>query len=585
MPSADPQAWLESVDDRLQGVGVDRVTAAVCGLVVVGLLARLLALGARVAHFDEGRVGYWIGRYVETGDFHYRYIIHGPFVQHVDHLVFSLFGANDFTLRLVVAVVGAALPLVVLLFRAHLDGAELVAAALFLAGNPVLLYYSRFLRSTVPVAVFAFAAFGFAVRYWDTRRARYLYAFGLLLALAFTAKENAAVYVLVWVGASALLLDHELFRSRSAETGIAWLRDRWDRNVRRRNLRHDLPRLLGHAIGVALLFAVVVLFFYAPRSGSPDGVGLYNAVGNPGLFPAVVDTTITDIEAGYGYWFGGSTEAGHRSSLADKYVTFTQRLLGTLATYAAVLVAFALAGFLRERYASANPRNLVMFATYWGLVSLVGYPLGTDIYGPWLAVNVIVPLSIPAAVALAAVVRWGRDALAREDAVNLAIAVFVVLLTVSQMAFLGVQSAYTAPLADENMVQYAQPGDDMKPALRELRAAAESTDGTDVVLYGSYLVADDATPDSEYHPACSNWFQSLPFPWYFQVHDATVDCARSLGDITDDGDAPPVVITRRSELANVSEVVPDYETRTYQLRRYGTEVTIFVDPEYATEPA
>ena len=184
-----------------------------------------------------------IGRYVETGDFHYRYIIHGPFVQHVDHLVFSLFGANDFTLRLVVAVVGAALPLVVLLFREHLDGTELVVAALFLAGNPILLYYSRFFRSTVPVAVFAFAAFGFAVRYWDTRRARYLYGFSVLLALAFTAKENAAVYVLVWLGASGLLLDHELFRPRSAATGTEVLRDWWDRNVRRRELLREVPEV------------------------------------------------------------------------------------------------------------------------------------------------------------------------------------------------------------------------------------------------------------------------------------------------------------------------------------------------------
>jgi uncharacterized protein (TIGR03663 family) len=577
------QAWTETVDDRLSAVGLDRVTAAVWGLVVAGLLARLVALGARVAHFDEGRVGYWIGRYVETGDFHYRYIIHGPFVQHVDHLVFSLFGANDFTLRLVVAVVGAALPLVVLLFREHLDGTELVVAALFLAGNPILLYYSRFFRSTVPVAVFAFAAFGFAVRYWDTRRARYLYAFSVLLALAFTAKENAAVYVLVWLGASGLLLDHELFRPRSAATGTEVLRDWWDRNVRRRELRRDLPRFLGHVVVMVLLFAAVILFFYAPRAGSPGGVGLYNAVGNPGLFPEVVDATVADLEEGYGYWFGGATESGHRSSLVDKYVGFSERLVGTLATYAAVLVGFAVAGFLKERFASANPRNLVMFASYWGAVSFVGYPLGTDIYGPWLAVNVVVPLTIPAAVALATVLRWGRDALAREDSVSLAVAVFVVVLTVSQMAFLGVSSAYASPLDDENMVQYAQPGDDMKPALREMGAAAADTDGTDVLLYGSYFVSDGANPDSEYQPACANWFQSLPLPWYFQVHDATVDCARTVGEIAEDGDAPPVVITRRSELENVSAAVPEYETRTYQLRRYGTEVTIFVDPEYATE--
>nr|WP_020222830.1 hypothetical protein [Halarchaeum acidiphilum] len=82
-----------------------RVAAGVVAATAVALVARFLALGYRVAHWDEGRVGYWILRYAETGRYTYHPIVHGPFLFQVNRFVFDVAGASDATMRTVVALV------------------------------------------------------------------------------------------------------------------------------------------------------------------------------------------------------------------------------------------------------------------------------------------------------------------------------------------------------------------------------------------------------------------------------------------------------------------------------------------------
>jgi len=166
----------------------ERVLAAILAVTAAGLVARLFALGHRVAQWDEGRVAYWTLRYEATGLWHYRPIVHGPFLFHVDARVFSLFGANDFTLRLVVAIVGGLLPLAAWLFRERLRDSETVALSLLLAFNPFLLYYSRFFRNDVLVATFMLLGVGLFVRAVDAGDHRYLYAAVAVVALGFTTK-------------------------------------------------------------------------------------------------------------------------------------------------------------------------------------------------------------------------------------------------------------------------------------------------------------------------------------------------------------------------------------------------------------
>jgi uncharacterized protein (TIGR03663 family) len=570
---------LAALDRHLEARGTDRVTAFVVAMVGLGLLARLVGLGARTAHFDEGRVGYWALHLAETGEYYYWSAVHGPFLQFADAAVFNLAGANDFTLRVVVALIGALLPLPLLLLREHLDDGEIAAAAAFLAASPVLLYYSRFYRSTLPVAAFCFASFACLVRYYDVRDPRFLHAGVGLLALGFTAKENALVYVVVWIGASGLLIAHEFLRPRAAESGTAWLRDWYVRHVADRDLAASAPELARRAGASLALFVLVVLYFYAPRAGTPggiapDGVGFDTALLNPGLVPALVEATVIDVVEGYRFWLTDPAQA-RSGTVLDQYLVFLWRTLEVLVGYAAPLVGFALAGFVAT-FRSGRRRDLVLFASYWGFVSVIGYPLGADIFGPWLTVNALVPLAIPAGVGVAVLYGWGREAIERDDGLSAGIVTFLCLLVVAHVAWTGAAAVYTnAQSPDNGLVQFGQPADDLQSTLDEVGAAAEGNSGTDVLLYGPSLYGPGLPTDPDkqlaIEPRCADLGSTLPIQWYLRTGGLTASCAPTPADLDEAavGSPPPVIIAdpgdpgeEGSAAAVIAARFPSYERRT-----------------------
>jgi len=623
----------------------DDTVRAVLLVVAAGLVARLLFLGQRVAHFDEGRVAYWALNYLETGEISYRYIVHGPLAQYADAWVFAVLGANDFSMRLFVAVVGALLPLAALLFRGRLSDLETVIAAVLLSFNPILLYYSRFYRSSLLVAAFMFVAFGFGLRALDDARPRLLYPAFAFGALGFAAKENALVYLMCWVGAGALLLDFSLMNPRNYDSGLDAVLARIDPYVDALSgpdrstdvilwtavsaltllvlgyaavsgwpltatvaalvllvaltMLVDLVRPEGDAIrwGGALLgslglFALVSLFFYAPRTVGAS-VGLWDAVFDPTRFPDLLDATWGDIRPGLEYWFGGSIEpkCGEETVIGG-YVCFLEHTVGVLANYALVVVPFAAVGFLIARYGGDRPRPLVMFAGYWGFVSILGYPLATDIRAGWIMVNAIVPLVIPAAVALALVVRSGWRSLAAEDRVGTVVTAALVVLIVGGMLVPAASASYVNPTADDNeLVQYAQPQQEFRETFDDIGAIAPTHEGTDLLIYGSELVVEPGTGGGM-PPECLNLGHALPIHWYVAADDVTTECAYNESELQAqiEADSPAVVIAHVNRDGAVTAALDgegEYERRQLHLRTMGREVVVFVDEDVlaATENA
>jgi len=615
-----------AVDPSDDGRSLRTLATTTAGLIlavtVLGLVLRLAFLGDRIAHWDEARVGYWITYYAETGSFAYRRIIHGPFVQHVNGWLFPLVGASDFTMRLPVALISATLPLSALLFREHLRRVELLAMALFLAVNPVVLYYSRFMRSDLLVATFMFFALGALVRFYDTRRWRYVYAAGALMACGFASKENAILYVLTWLGAVGLLADQALYRPRNDASGagllLAKLRALAGRvrggaptaanggspSERSPGWRSRGGRILLHLVGVATVFLALSLFFYAPRGagvaglyhppGTTEQVMFWQAVGDPAQLPTLLEETWAHVRFEYGEWFGQAGESGEES-IVSTYVEYLGRFVRVMGLKAAPLTVLSVVGFAAERYGRAESRNLVMLAGYCGFVSVLGYPLGTDIFGAWLVVHALVPLSIPAAVGLARIVDWARGAFAADDTVGLATAAAVLLLVGGATAGVVTNSVYLDDQSENNyLVQYAQPGDSPRAELEAIdRAADDDRRGPDVLLFygeeGDRWADDEALVERDragwnrskfnYRPLCSKWFNALPLPWYFATSDADVDCARTPGNVTDrlDDRPPAVVVTVASDRTTPETALDDaYSRETYEMRAYGTRMVFWV---------
>lgn len=529
----------------------------------VALLARLFELGARVAHQDEARVADWILHYMAVGAWQYRAIIHGPFIPHVDGVVFSILGPSDFTMRLVVAVVGGLLPLAAWLFRTRLRDTEVIALGLVLAANPVLVYYSRFLRNDLLLAAFALTAVGFTVRAMDTGRERYLLVAAGFFGLATTTKENVLLYPVAWLGAAVLLFDYRLFRARYADDD--WLAVATAELLAdgRALWRWKLPIL----VGIAEVVAIFVVF-YAPL---PD---LFVAFGNPALLPGVVhQATVGTANEFLDLW--GSTHMQQHS-----YVGFLAHLLKVVAAGGATTVTFAAVGFVGDRYGGdREPRDLVAFAFYWGVASLFGYPIVSDIKAPWTAVHVLAPLAIPAAVGLAMVYGRLRGAIAAEERPTAAVAAVLLVLAFTASVGGTVATSYVAPQSPTNpLVQYAQPSGKMKPTLAEIRAISEANPGVDITFYGGEFVnANDRTtvPTLEIGVGgYQGWFARLPLPWYFDQYGARVTSTSQASTLQ--SDPPPVVITLQKNADEVAPYLQGYDRVTYQGYLWGRPIVFFV---------
>jgi len=584
-----------------------RALQAVLAVTALALAVRLLGLGVRIFHWDEGRVGYWILRYHESGQFAYRPIVHGPFLFVVNDWVFSVpfLDATDFSARLIVALVGGLLPLSAWLLRDRLRDVEVVALAVVLAANPLLVYYSRFMRNDVLVGAFAFVALALLVRALDRGDAVLVYPAAAAMGLAFTTKENAVVYVLCYLGAGILLVDHRLFRAardgrsirrvvtRDWRTALAYRLQRWDGTVRR-----GIGRAFVHTAGAGAVFVAVVAFFYAPR---PE---LWEAMAAPTRLPGVVETaTVGSWDSFYGLWVSGS----HQN---HDYLPFLYDYLETLLFGAPFVCLFALIGFVADGYGDDGYRDVVAFATYWGAVSVLGYPVATDIRAPWAAVHAVIPLAVPAAVGIAALGRRVVTAVRATDdgadrststvgalapgAWTRSAALAALVLSGAAVGVVGANAAYANSASDEEagqVIQWAQPENDLKDTLELVRGVARVTDGTDVLFVGTtapnnpndvrFYVENEETLRQP-RPGGPSWHSRLPLPWYLERYDATVTSIAPDADLP--SDPPPVVIAADWDEDRVARQLSGYERHRHDFRLWNDEIVVFVD-EAALERA
>ena len=578
-----PERSPEAGGPATPGDGRRRLLLVVGGITAVALALRLVALGGRIFHWDEGRVGYWILRYHETGVHSYRPIVHGPFLPIVNDWLFVLLPASDFAARLPVAVVGGLAPLAAWLFRERLRRTEVAAFAALLALNPLAVYYSRFMRNDVLVAVFALVALGFVVRGLDTGRLRYAFPAAASLGVAFTTKENAILYVLCFLGAAALVADHRLLAARARDESARGVVSRWRAGVTDRLLAHgastraSLGRIGATAVGSVAVFLAIVLFFYAPR---PD---LWQALSTPARLPGVVDAgTVGAAEQFVDTWAAGN----HQD---HPYLPFLGDLAETLAYGAPGVVAFGIFGIVVDRYGvrGEGPRGFVTFATYWAAASLAGYPIATDIQAPWAAVHVVVPLAIPAAVGAAFVIDAAGEAVAARDAVGVGLAALVVLSALGGAAAANAAYFNSADEADKQVLQWAQPSNDLKPTVRAVgEVAADNDAGPDVMFVGSrppgsdgqvFYVRNESSLDAA-PPGGPAWHGRLPLPWYLERYDAEITSTDPDADLAESlSDPPPVVITKDYHRAETEAALSGYTAFEHDFRLWNDRVVVFVE--------
>ncbi|MFC7096541.1 flippase activity-associated protein Agl23 [Halobaculum marinum] len=534
----------------------DRTVAAVGVVVALALIARFALLGARPFHWDEGRVGYWTLRYLDTGVYEYRPVAGGPFLYLANRWVFALFGASDATARAVVALVGGLLPAAALLFRGSLRDDETVALAALLAGSPLLVYYSRFLRGDVLAAAFGLVAVGALVRHRDTGARWPLYLAAAAVPLALASSGFALVSLPLWLVAGVAVLDETRVRGTPAAAaqrvgaGVAWLRANTT----------PLARALFVFLGVALLL-------FAPRGGGV-GPGLWS----PSTLPSVVSFAFVEAPERF-----VQLRFADRLSPPARGNSFLPAVVGyarTLVATAWPALLFGLVGFLHERY-QPESRGVVAFGGYAAGLGLLAFPIASMGVEPWTAVHVVPLLALPGAVGLA----WAaRGLAARASVAEPALLVAVLLVASAGVVGYGATAAgvYADPAPGSAFAQYAQPSDDLDPMLAAAATAMEGNDGTDVGYVGRELYTEQeyalppvAAVDRD------AWGARLPLQWYFERMGAETESVTALAQFGDD--PPPVVVTTPDRRVDVNTNLDGYQQYDASLGLWNRDVIVFVE--------
>jgi uncharacterized protein (TIGR03663 family) len=309
-------------------------------LILLAVFMRVWVLGARPPHHDESIHGHFGDELLHTGQYRYDPTYHGPLLYYVEAVVFAVVGESDVTMRLYPALAGVALVALPLALRRRIGPRAAWFSGFLVAISPGFLYYSRFDRNDVPVALFTATAL---VLFLLARRggARFLPWVGVAAALHAISKETFYVMLPLLCAAAAVVAIREGVWDALLK-GLLWLR---------RN---------SYAVGTAILWFVIItvtaytVFFTHPGDA---------------FFPG----------RAISYWYGQ-----HKIQRVGGPWFYH---LPRLALYEFLPLTAALAWALRRR---GRMRPLETFCLAWGLTGIAMFAfLGEKV--PWLIVHQVLP--------------------------------------------------------------------------------------------------------------------------------------------------------------------------------------------------
>lgn len=381
-------------------------------LMLLGLVLRFWDLGAKALHHDESLHAFYSWRLYDGEGYVHDPMMHGPLLFELNALVYLLFGASDFTARLVPALFGVAVIGMPYFLRHELGRAGAIAASLLFVISPAFLYFSRFIRHDIYVDAFTLLMVVGIFRYLATGNRNWFYTTCTAAALLFATKEDfyiSGFIPFLFLAGCWFLLRGErrmLFRARVRALGVR-------------------PWVVGGAI-----FLAVNLLLYTTFLTNLQGVctalvtlPLNGCAGTTGALNYWLSQQ--DFARGGQPWF-------YYFMLLPLY-EFLPLALGLLAI---VLV---------------RPRQLFFwFCTYWFVAALLIYSWAGEKM-PWMLPQITLPLILLAGRLLGqwADAGWGRAALTAR---GLATAGLILLVMFGLLAWIGFGAAPPAsPVAMQSV--------------------------------------------------------------------------------------------------------------------------------------
>jgi uncharacterized protein (TIGR03663 family) len=161
---------------------------------VLAVLSRFWILGARAMSHDESLHALYSYYLYNGSGYVHNPMMHGPFLFHANALIYFLFGDNDFTARIMPALFGVFMVMSPLLLRRWLGRAGAVITATLLLISPSFLYYSRYIRNDIYIAVWSILLIAALFHFIQSRKPGWFFLAAAVLMLSLATKENAYIF-------------------------------------------------------------------------------------------------------------------------------------------------------------------------------------------------------------------------------------------------------------------------------------------------------------------------------------------------------------------------------------------------------
>ncbi len=462
----------------------------ILAVAIVALALRLPRLGLRPMHGDEGNQAVKAGMLLESGVYRYNpRDHHGPTLYYLSLPTFWLTGARtsrqmtDAMLRLVPALAGVGVVLLLVLMGDGLGRAAAVCAGVLTAISPAMVFYSRYYVQEMLLVFFTFAFLAGVWRYTRSRFWGWALAAGAFLGLMHATKETwvlaaaAAVAGLVGTVLWSRLVDHERPAIRPQ---VAW--------------RHLVVAVAAAVVAAVVLFSS----FFTHARGPLDSVLAYahclTRAGGVGLHDNPW------------YFYLGMLTHSRLVTEATSGPWWSEGLILGLAAVGMV------AAFTKKGIGRAHA-PLLRFLAFYTLALTVAYSV-IPYKTPWCAVGFLHGYILMGGVGAAALVRWAPKWPLK------AIVVVVLTALVAHLGWQAHRASFRFCTDQRNPYVYAHTSRDALNIVKRVEEVAS------VSPHGHDMIIKVITPENYW-----------PLPWYLRqfnqdhvgyYHEAPADCDASV---------------------------------------------------------
>ena len=149
MENTEPksQSFLDRTLASLLRLDIEKILWII--LLIVAFLSRTIGLGDRAMSHDESLHTVYSWQLFDGRGYQHQPMMHGPLKFILNPVMYFLFGVNDWSARILVALFGVAMVALVWMMRRWLGRTGAFLAALMYTISPALLYHSRYIRDEV----------------------------------------------------------------------------------------------------------------------------------------------------------------------------------------------------------------------------------------------------------------------------------------------------------------------------------------------------------------------------------------------------------------------------------------------------